>query len=147
MIIQTKLNMNQYISLSLEELSKEATAYFMRHRMNGGASEFDSSINDISRAIIHAFHLEHGKCFLGKVNLYDKERGNIAEYQFTAYTGQLVHNFEYAFVTSCPDEELLRLIIEYNQPVEKHNGIDAMQAIKAVFARISQVGGVVLSWA
>lgn len=47
--------MNKYISLSLEELSKEATAYFMRHRMNGGASEFDSSINDISRAIIHAF--------------------------------------------------------------------------------------------
>lgn len=138
--------MNKYIGLSLEELSKEATAYFMRHRMNGGASEFDSSINDISRAIIHAFHLEHGKCFLGKVNLYDKERENIAEYQFTAYTGQLVYNFEYGFVISGPDEELLRLIIEYNLPKETFNSQDTWNRVNQIFARIEQIGGLSLTW-
>ena len=128
--------MNKYISLSLEELSKEATAYFMRHRMNGGASEFDSSINDISRAIIHAFHLEHGKCFLGKVNLYDKERENITEYQFTVY----------AFVIPRPDEELLRLIIEHNLPKETFNSQDTWNRVKQIFTRIEQIGGVSLTW-
>lgn len=138
--------MNEYIGLSLEELSKAANEYFIRHRDNGGASEFDSSINDISRAIIHAFHLRHEQCFLGKVNLYDKERENVAKYQFTAYTGQLVYNFEYAFVIPRPDEELLRLIIEHNLPKETFNSQDIWNRVKQIFARIEQLGGVSLAW-
>ena len=137
--------MDKYHSMSLEELKQEATDYFLLHRMNGGSSEFDMSINDISRATIHVFHQRHGQCYLGKVNLYDKEWAE-PDFQFIAYEGQMIYNFECDFVLPCLDEELRLLIIEHNRPTHTFDSAHTWSGVQRIFARIEELGGVSLTW-
>ncbi len=59
-----------------EELQLLAYEYIRKHRNTGGTSEFDHSINDISRASIVKFKELHGRCFLGKINHYECDRRN-----------------------------------------------------------------------
>ncbi len=42
-----------YYSLSYENLLKLSERYYKIHEDNGGSSEFDTSINDISRATVY----------------------------------------------------------------------------------------------
>lgn len=74
--------MDNYEDLSLDQLDQLDLDYFRRHRSNGGTSEFDLSINDISRARIEAFRRERGACFLSNINLQGRERDN-PDYRFT----------------------------------------------------------------
>jgi len=57
-----------YKQFSLEELYSLESGYILRHWANGGTSEFDMSINSISRAIIEKYNERHGNCFLGAIN-------------------------------------------------------------------------------
>lgn len=138
--------MDNYENLSLEQLDGLDLDYFRRHRSNGGTSEFDPSVNDISRARIEAFRRERGACFLGNINLYDKERDN-PDYRFTPYTGQLVHNFEYTLVLPTEDETLRTLIIEHNRPSATFDSKSVWQGIEQITARVQEIGGITLTWA
>lgn len=137
--------MTVYLNMSLEELKQEAMNYYLRHRMNGGASEFDMSVNDISCATIHVFHQQHGQCYLGKVNLYEKEWAK-PDFQFTAYEGQKIYNFGCDFVLPCLDEELRLLIIEHNRPKHTFDNAHTWNSVERIFARIEELGGVSLTW-
>lgn len=138
--------MTDYENLSLEQLDQLALDYFLRHRLNGGASEFDLSINDISRARIQAFRRERGICFLAKINLWDKDRNN-PDYRFTLYTGQHVCNFEFDLVLSVEDETLRKLIVEHNRPHGPLDSHAAWQRIQQITARMLEIGGINLTWA
>lgn len=138
--------MDNYENLSLEQLDRLDLDYFRRHRSNGGTSEFDLSINDISRARIEAFRRERGACFLGNINLQGRERDN-PDYRFTPYTGQLVHNSEFTLALPIEDETLRALIVGHNRTCKTRDSHDSWQRIQQITARVQEIGGITLTWA
>lgn len=125
---------------TLEQLSNDTFNYLHE---NQGVSEFDMSINDISRETIEAMKRENGVCFLGKINLYGKERES--EYKLTEYTGQLICNFEYEFCLPCNDSELEKMINNRDK-VEYEGTTKDYGRVIAITNRIHAVGGRNLFW-
>lgn len=115
-------------------------------RENGGCTpcEADGDLNDASRAVIAAMHAEHGTAWLGKINLYDKERhgGHPIMWQ---WTGKLVYNFGASFVAPAYDAELVRLISERDNAVYTGTADDAKR-IEAIYQRMTEIGGIHLHW-
>lgn len=137
--------MNKYFDLTLEELDALADDYHRLHLSNGGSSEFDMSINDISRARIEAFRRKHGQCFLGSVNINGCDRSNpIVE--FAPYVGQKIYNFQYTIVLPYEDEKL-RALLKYHNTDRKISGCtDIMGSINVIFERLYAIGGIALTW-
>ena len=131
--------------MNLQEIKKAGTAYHMMHIDNGGASEFDMSINDISRAKIQAVSELWQEVWLGHINLYGKDRhGGRAIME--KWEGELVYNFEYAFCIPCHDAELEKLISDRDN-AEYTGTTDDWNRIEAIFTRIEALGGETLAWA
>lgn len=136
--------MSENIDEIIKNLRRGSLEYFHKHYTNGGSCEFDTTINDISRAMIVAYHKKHGKCFLGKINDYDKY-GTHPKIEFTPYTGQEIYNFEFAFVISDEDEELRRMLTKHNTQ-KKYDAKSAYRLIDQITCRIAELGGEFLSW-
>lgn len=130
----------KYETMSVAELERASNLYIRRHWDNGGRSEYDSTTNDISRALIAAFQRERGKCLLGNINLNEKDKA-LPNYRFTLYTGQTIHNFEYGFIVAEEDEELRRMIVACSrkQPTD-------MNLFRRILVRIDALGGCLLWW-
>ena len=131
----------KYEEFTIEELEKLTGEYIKHHWSNGGSSEFDKSINDISRAIIKKYHQKHGKCFLGSINPSTSLK-NGEKATFVEYTGQLVLNFQFNFVIPCQDKELTDLLTEH-QTVYDQNSFNR---INAIILKIDEIGGIQLFW-
>lgn len=125
---------------TLKELSKETSSYLNFYQ---GTSEFDKSINDISREKIKAMKKEHGICFVGKFNLYGDERKK--DYKLTEYTGQKIYNFEYTFCIPCHDSQIEKLITERDR-AEYTGSRDDFKRIDMIMDRIEELGGLNLFW-
>ena len=136
---------DQYKNLSVAELEGLDCEYHRTHWTNGGSSEFDTSINDISRAMIVAYHAEHGRCFLGKINDYD-QYGKDPQIKFVPYEGQMVYNFGYAFIIPQEDERLRALIKDHNTQKIEYDSKEAYDVIEKITSRIAELGGTFLSW-
>ncbi len=133
--VYSTMNYDQY---TLEELKKLTNEYIITHRDNGGSSEFDKSINNISRALIRKFHETNGSCFLGKIHQRKKlTEGEKAK--LIPYSGQLVYNFEYDFTLSQEDECLIDLLTICNNNISN-------ETINSIFDRIKELGGMHLFW-
>ena len=132
----------KYEEFTLKELEKLTGEYIILHRNCGGSSEFDSSINHISRAIVEKFHEKYGQCFLGTFYDYNsQEKGEKSI--FTEYTGQKILNFEYNFVIPHHDEELAGLITENRNICDQH----IYTRIEAITSKVQEIGGFHLFWA
>jgi len=140
---------------TLKELKKETTEYLMIHE--GTTSEFDMSINDISRQKADAMKKEYGKCFVGKINLYGDERKK--EYKLTEYIAgerpfkdlkenecNFIYNFEYDFCIPVYDKELETMINDRDKTPYTGSKPDS-DMIEAITNRIEQLKGVHLFWA
>jgi len=136
----------RYFTKSYEELNQLTEEYLNMHRDNGGTSEFDTSINHISRAIVHKFYEKHGQCFLGKYNLYDEDRKNLKA-ELVAYEGQPIYNFEFSIVVPSNDEKLTELIREHNREKVVFNSKEVMEGIEKITDRIVELKGIALVWA
>lgn len=128
---------------SLKTLENLTGKYLQVHWSEGGTSEFDPSINEISRAKIDAARELWGKCWLGKVNLYDDQRGK--RYRLTPYTGQLVYNFEYSFIVPVNSRELCKLIKERDRAPYTGTRED-FSRVEEIHAQIEKLGGILLIW-
>lgn len=132
--------MNPYEKMTLYELMIENADYFLRHIDNGGKSELDHSINDISRARIAALQREKGACFLLRTRLRPEER--IAGCRYTPYTGQTVCNFEFDMAVPVEDEELRRLVDAFNAAPRHPN----IQLFERMHDRMLKIEGISLTW-
>jgi hypothetical protein len=130
--------------MNLQELKQESRAYHVLHADNGGSSEFDMSINDISRAKIQAVSEIWTEVWLGNVNLYGDDRHG-GKPIMTKWEGDLVYNFEYAFCIPGHDAELEQMIRDRDD-AEYTGTRDDYKRIDAIFARIEKLGGETLSW-
>lgn len=130
----------------LQNCKKEITDIFIQSFKNGdfGPTEFDQEVNTISRHLISAYHEHYGRCFLGKINLYDKDRGN-RDAILTEYKKQFIYNFAYSFIIPNYDQELIDLI--YNRDITPYTGTkDDSVLIDAIFKRLESIGGLYLHW-
>lgn len=125
---------------TLEQLSNDVFNYLSE---NEGVSEFDKSINDISRDTIIAMKEKHGVCFLGKINLYGEEREK--DYKLVEFTGQKIYNFGFEFCLPCYDAELETMINDRDKSEYEGTGKD-FKMVTAITERIYKIGGRNLFW-
>lgn len=111
------------------------------HEMEAGYP-YENPLNDRQRALIAAYAEQYGECWLGKINLYDEDRGKPVIWK---WDGGLVYNFGARFVLPCYDADLERLII--GRDIAPYSGArnDAL-ALEPIFARIKELGGEALIW-
>lgn len=127
----------------IADLNKASTDYLRLHWNNGGTSEFDMRINDISREKIKAMEREYGEAWIVKVNRY--YYNNTLAPALTPYTGQKIYNFDGAAVIPCYSQQLVQLIASYQQ--QPFNSKKTMDSIKEIFELIYQLNGLILIWA
>jgi hypothetical protein len=125
---------------TLKQLSNDVFNYLSN---NEGVSELDKSINDISRDIINAMKDKYGICFLGKINLYGKEREK--DYKLVEYVGQKIYNFDYEFCLPCYDAELEKMINDRDKAEYEGTGKD-YKLVTAITERIYELDGRNLFW-
>ena len=123
---------------TMNELKQESTEYFIE---NKGTSEFDMSINDISRMQIEAMKREIGQCWLGKINLYGDERKK--EYHLIPYIGQMVYNFDYDFCLPFNDD-IIQYMIQDRDRTPYTGAIDDYKRLNKIQNRIDELGGELL---
>ena len=123
---------------TMNELKQESTDYIIE---NKGTSEFDMSINDISRMQIEAMKREIGQCWLGKINLYGDERKK--EYHLIPYSGQMVYNFEYDFCLPVNDD-IIQYMIQDRDRTLYTGTTDDYKRIDKIQNRIDELGGELL---
>lgn len=99
-----------------------------------------TSHNERTRAQLAAYLTAHGRAWIGKVNIHPPARAELVP-----YTGQMVHNFEADFAVPHPDPLLLRLIIE-RQEAPYTGAADDASRVDAIFVRIKELGGLILTW-
>lgn len=128
--------------MNLKELNKLSAEYLKLHWQNGGTSEFDQSINEISRAKITALKNELGDCWLFKINRYDEDRNKPYLVQFK---GQKIYNFEYAAAVPVYNKELLSLLVEYCHNSGFKEGT-IWGKIEAIQDKIQELNGINLIW-
>ena len=126
---------------TLKQCKQEKTEYLIQNE--GMTSEFDMSINDISRNIIKAMKREQGVCFLGNVNLYGDNRGK--PFKLTEYTGQKIYNFVYDFCLPCHDTQIEKMITDRDQTQYTGTKDDCVM-VSAIMNRIEQLNGINLLW-
>lgn len=118
-------------------------------RATGGSwalREADSVYNDLNREIIKYFLMRHGQAFLGSINFYDETRKQIVAGTtsvYEQYSGQKVYNFGCAFVVPVADEQLEKLIRDWNTDNRLPKGVDEVTKITS---RITELGGLHLVW-
>ena len=96
--------------------------------------------NARTRARLAGYLAAHSHVWIGTINIYPPARGELV-----AYTGQLVPNFAADFAVPKPDPALLRLIIERDEAPYTSTTADGPR-IDAIFARIEELGGLILTW-
>lgn len=106
--------------------------------------EADNTYNDMNREMIEAYKMAHGVEFFGSINFYDEERQKIIAGEksiYEEYTGQEVFNFHCGFAVPCKDEELERMIREWNKGMP-----NTRVKIEKITSRIDKLGGIHFVW-
>lgn len=96
--------------------------------------------NARQRAKIEALYQKYGECWLGNINLHDKQKPIMWQYK-----GQWVYNFDAAFAVPHFDEELFNLIAERDRTPYAGTKED-MKWIVKISLRIEDLGGFHLLW-
>ena len=118
-----------------EKLEKKENEYFR----NGTPNESDQRLNDVQREKIKVFSAFYGVAFLGRINFNDGEE------ILTAYCGQKIHNFEYAFIIPCKDK-ILKKMIQARKESPYINVETDLRGIIAIEKRIDELNGIILYW-
>lgn len=116
---------------TIEQLEKMSFDYMKLHWSNGGASEFDKSINEISRAKIMVLNTIWDNVYLYKVNVYSEN-----EIHCVKYTGQKIYNFSFDFALDHENKELISLMEDPK----------AYSDFAKIFDRAGELGCVCFQW-
>lgn len=134
--------------MELKKVIEKENNFIFNHGGILSITEFDQELNAIQIEKIKAFANENEVCYLGKINIYDKNiRNNIDNFDpLVKYEGQRVYNFEYDFMINTHDEEIINLLREYNRPEQNPSGKKIMGRIELIFKRIDDIKGICFNW-
>tara|TARA_B100000446_G_scaffold184352_1_gene206205 strand:- start:74919 stop:75584 length:666 start_codon:yes stop_codon:yes gene_type:complete len=134
------------VNHAIADISKKVNEYFA---INGGMpTEFDMSINDMSRDIIRRIDEVYGKCYLIKLNLYGDERGNrdaiCQEYQ----TGENYNAFNFCACFASPliNDDIVNLILQRDTSEYRGPQNDRVE-VESIFKQLEALGAQNLHWA
>ncbi len=103
--------------------------------------ESDDTLNDEARAEVALMQEQHGRCFLGIINRYDRDGDRPWLWE---WDGGMVRNFEAAFVLPAHDETLTTLLrLRHEAP---YSGAEDARRVKDIFDRLFALGGKPLVW-
>jgi hypothetical protein len=128
---------------SVAEVKADILASIHRgeHEMEAGYP-YENPLNDLQRDLIAAYAREHGHAWLGKVNLYKEDKGRPVMWE---WDGAIVLNFGARFVVPCFSLELVTMILERANAEYTGTAAD-YERVKAIHARIHEMGGELLIW-
>lgn len=112
---------------------------------DGSTLEADADVNRASRDVVAAMLAEHGRAFLGRVNLYGDDSGRPEAALWEHKEGEPVYNFGSAFVLPAFDAEIVRLVLERDAAPYEGTARDRVR-VDAIFARVAALGGQILVW-
>lgn len=126
---------------TLKKLQLDVINYL---KINGTPTEFDMSINDISRDIIIAMNKEKEECWLGKINLNDDKDKPFTLTKYIPGKTEL-YNFEYDFCLPVYDLVIEQMINDRDKA--QYNDKKDWERICAITDRMESLNGISLLWA
>lgn len=128
---------------------------FLIDRHNGVFIEeipgYIDAVNTQTRQELAEFAEKHGQVWLGKVNLYDKDTGDLWPYVPESdpqweREKDFVFNFGANFALPFEDKQVEQMVKD--RAKREYTGTkDDYELVTAIFDRIQEVGGIVLTWA
>lgn len=96
------------------DISSQIDHYLALH--GGMPTEFDMSVNDLSRDVIRRIDEVYGQCYLVNINLRGKQRGDRNAVATTYQTGDNwnAHNFCADYASPIVTDELRDLVLEWD---------------------------------
>ena len=138
--ITDKLLRKWLIRQVFKDVHDRANAYFQAHGWS--TSEFDMSINDLSREVVQRYKDTFGTCYLVKVNLRGEERG-VRDQIAKEWDGGTVLNFAAEFVTPIITDEVIDLILQRDL---EYLPKDDFQRVEKIFDMLEDLGAMTLHW-
>jgi len=129
-------------TLTLAYVEKKKFDYFFKTGGFEVPREADDTYNAFNIELLEAYRMIYPDAHIGRINHHGEQRVNLIEGKksvYTKYTGQKVYNFDCDFVVPCADEELERLIIDWNVCA------DAL-VVKHIMSRIEKLNGKSITW-
>jgi len=123
---------------TIEQINKDMYTYLAK---NHGCTEFDKTINNLSRSIIQTMAYVHKDVWLYTVNLYKDKQ--ICE----KYVGQKITNFYCTAVVPVKDQELIDMIEKWNGRKPVSSSANRLDFVNSIFNKLEELGGQVLLWA
>ena len=112
-----------------------------RQRMFMYEEAYLDEINDLTRMKLNKFAQEHSETFLGKINLYKDDTGDLWKYGY-----DFIYNFRADFAVPVNDELLVKMI--KGRDTSPYTGTQAdYPLVTAIINRIQEIGGILLIWA
>ena len=135
---------------TLGECKKEENRYFFLPCDKGKfrfehPSEFETGLNDVSRAKATAYLKHFGDAWLGNVNLHELYYGRKEEVMWRWDGESLIHNFEASFIIPRYDSVLYHLIMARFGTPYTGTTLDS-KLIDGIFKRIEELRGEYLHW-
>jgi len=118
------------MNATLETLLDTRLNFIQSHGGHWEVNEFDQDLNDINRDIITEYYKNNPDCWVGNINKYSKDQIMMKKYE-----GEFVCNFEWVFIVSQFDQELLDLIEKYNRA----GFSDCTDYLDMVFGRLTKL--------
>lgn len=109
---------------------------------DGWCLEADDRVNDASRDVVTAMRDKHGQAWLGRINIYEQDRGKPVMWE---WDGELVRNFAASFVTPRYDADLVQEILDRHN-AEYTGTKDDLRRITAIYNHVEAIGGASLLW-
>ena len=111
------------------------------HEMEAGYP-YENPLNDLQRELVGACAHEWGEAWLGKVNLYQEDRGHPV---ICRWDGELVTNFGARFVLPSFDLVLERLIVARDAGPYRGSAVD-YELVTEIHRRVAKLKGEFLIW-
>lgn len=117
---------------------------YMRNLFTGESVEQDlDEINDLTRKELDKFAQSYENVFLGKINLYNDDTGDVWAYRWDT---DMVYNFGADFAVPTADPQLMQMIKDRANAPYTGTGAD-YPLVTAIIERVKEVGGILLLWA
>ena len=99
-------------------------------------------LNERSGLLVEAYRNEHGEAWLGKINLYENDRGKPVMWQ---WDGSPVSAFVAVFVAPRYDAELVQMVEERDAAPYTGTRVDSV-LVDRIFERLDAIGARSLIW-
>ena len=134
------------MSTEVKSASRALSTQLVRSLKEGDGCclEADADVNRASRNVVLAMLEANGQAWLGRINLHGEERGKREAVLWQHKDGETIYTFGSAYVLPSYDDELVRLVLEYD--AGPWDAAKCSKQIEGIIDRVRLLGGEMLVW-